>query len=245
LLPAGIGAVGLWLVMAMLPIFGERDLTGQILSSALVLLPVGTLLYGLLAFAADLAVSKLLFLGVAAGTLSVAAAYFGGRPEELTGGPAAWPLTLLFLADAFRIVTASCAGLVLARPFSSAGAALLTAGAAAVADLFSVFAGPTKALVEREAPSLDYLLLWFPTLGRPLGFSLGVSDFVFLALFAAMAKHLNLRPLATLVLGCVAVVLALLAALFLARPLPALPFIALSFVLANAAPLVRLLLAKE
>jgi hypothetical protein len=74
-----------------------------------------------------------------------------------------------------------------------------------------------------------------------LGFNLGVSDFVFLALFPTMARRLDLHPFATLVLGCVATVLALLGALLVARPVPALPIIALSFVLANSGPLVRVL----
>lgn len=82
--------------------------------------------------------------------------------------------------------------------------------------------------------------MWFPTFGFSLGFALGVSDFIFLALFTAMAGHLGLRhPLPTLVLGCAAVLLAMLAGLLLETALPALPFIALSFVLANAIPLYK------
>ena len=117
--------------------------------------------------------------------------------------------------------------------------ALLVAGLAA-ADLFSVFAGPTRALVESGAPALDYLLLIFPTFGYPLGFALGLADFIFLTLFAALARHLEgLGTLPTLALGFAAVLLAMLTGLLLARPLPALPFIALSFVLTNASPLYK------
>ncbi len=71
-----------------------------------------------------------------------------------------------------------------------------------------------------------------------MGFALGLADFIFLALFAALARRLEvLRPLPTLAFGCAAVLLAMLAGLLLIRPLTALPFIALSFVLANAEPL--------
>jgi hypothetical protein len=242
-----IGAAGLGAVTAVLPILGDRHVTlpEHFLAFVLVLLPVSLLIYGILFFSADLAVWKLLFWGMAAGVLGGAASYFGGRPEELGGGTAALPMILLFLADTLRIVAAAYGGLVLSRPFASSGIALLAAGLVVAVDLFSVFAGPTRTLVENASPSLDYFLLWFPTFGRPLGFSLGVSDFVYLAAFTAMARQLSLRPLVTLALTCTATILALLAALFLARPLPALPFIAFSFVLANIGPLLRGLLGKE
>ena len=118
-------------------------------------------------------------------------------------------------------------------------------GLVAAVDLFSVFAGLTRTLVENESPSLDYFLLWFPTFGRPRGCSLGVSDFVSLAAFTAIARQFSLCPLASLALACVATVLDLLAALLVARPLPALPFIAFSFILADIDPLLRGLLRKE
>jgi hypothetical protein len=89
-------------------------------------------------------------------------------------------------------------------------------------------------LLEEDSPALDLLLLVFPTFGSALGFALGVSDFVFLALFAAASRFLNLRYLATLLCTCFATFLAVTAGLLLARPLPALPFIAIAFVLANA-----------
>jgi hypothetical protein len=244
---AGIGAAGLGVVTAVLPILGDRHvaLPEHVLAFVLVLLPVSLLIYGILVIGADSAVWKLLFWGMTAGALGAAAAYFGGRPEELAGSTTTLPLMLLFLADALRIAAATYVGLVLARPFASSGIALLAAGLVAAVDLFSVFAGPTRTLVENGSPSLDYFLLWFPTFGRPLGFSLGVSDFVFLAAFTAMARQLSLRPLASLALACVATVLALLAAFLLARPLPALPFIAFSFILANIGPLLRRVLGKE
>jgi hypothetical protein len=111
---------------------------------------------------------------------------------------------------------------------------LLIVAVATVSDLFSVFAGPTKALVEEGSPVLDLLLVVFPTFGSALGFGLGVSDFVFLALFAAASGFLDLRYLATLLCTCFATFLAVTAGLLLERPLPVLPFIAIAFVLVNA-----------
>jgi hypothetical protein len=228
--------------VALLPVLGDGDITlVELVSSyVLVLLSVGVFLYGLLLLAADLTVPMLFLLGAVAGAVGAAAAYLGGRPEELMEGPTVRPLALLFLADIVRVVAAACVGLALARHVTSTRTALLVATLATAADLFSVFAGPTKVLVEGGAPALDYLLLIFPTFGYPLGFALGLSDFVFLALFAALAHSLEgLHPLSTLILGFAAVLLAMLAGLLFARPLPALPFIALSFALANAASLYK------
>jgi len=67
---------------------------------------------------------------------------------------------------------------------------------------------------------LDFLLVIFPTFCQPLGFALGVTDFVFL--FAAAARHLSLRPVPPLALGCAAIRAAMLAGLNLGTYLLAL-----------------------
>jgi hypothetical protein len=131
-----------------------------------------------------------------------------------------------------RIVAAASVGISLARHVGSVDVALLIVAVATASDLFSVFAGPTRTLVEEDSLALDLLLLVFPTFGSALGFGLGVSDFIFLALFAAASRFLNLRYVAILLCICSATCLAVTAGLLLERPLPALPFIA--FVLVNA-----------
>ena len=244
-----VGMVGLAVVIALLPLLGETDTLAEFVSAyVIVLFFTGTFLYGLLVLAADVATQRLLLLGAAAGVAGMAAAYLGGRPETLVEGPAALPLTLLFLADTLRMGAAVCVGLALARRVTSPGIALLIAGLATAADLYSFLAGPTQTLVEGGPDGgptlfghfLGYLLVWFPTFGFPLGFALGISDFIFLALFAATSGYLRLRhPLPILVLGCVAVLVAILTGLLLETAIPALPFVALSFLFANALPLYR------
>ena len=97
-----------------------------------------------------------------------------------------------------------------------------------------MFAGSTRTLVEDDSPALDFLLLVFPTFGSVAGFGLGTSDFVFLALFAASSLLLDLRYPATLLCVCAGPLLALTTGLLLERPLPAVPFAAAAFVLADA-----------
>jgi hypothetical protein len=79
-----------------------------------------------------------------------------------------------------------------------------------------------------------------PTSGHTLGFGIGVTDFLFLTLLGA-ACRLPLRPLATLVAGDVALTLAPRGTPD-GKPLPALPFLAIPFALANAALLLKGLL---
>lgn len=232
------GLVWLAAVVALLPFLGDESVsfTEQFLSYVLALVPCAALVYGLLAlFDTHLSTPQLLLLllGATSGAVGALAAYFGGRPEDLVV-PSVLPLSLLFVADALRIAVA--VSLALARQVTSPGAALLVAVAASAADLFSVFAGPTKVLVQEDSPVLDFLLLIFPTFGYPLGFALGVADFVFLALFVALAAYLALKPHATIALGSASILFAMLAGLFLGIPLPALPFIAVSFLAANALP---------
>ena len=230
-----MGAAGLAAVVALLPILGDATVSfaEQVLAYVLAVVPTGVLVFGLLALATPLSTPGVLLSGAAAGLLGAAAAYLA-RPEVFTDGAAPAPLALLFLADAGRICFASALALALARHVNSMGVAFLIAAVATAADLFSVLAGPTKALVQKDSPALDLLLVIFPTFGQPLGFALGVADFVFLALFAAIAHHLSFRKVPTLALGCAAILVTMFAGFLLQSYLPALPFIAFSFVLANA-----------
>jgi hypothetical protein len=200
---------------------------------ALILFPVAALLHGVLLATRGYATSRLLALGAAAAAIGALFALLA-RPENLETNPGFLLLLALSLANFFRLLAAAALGVSLARYVKSVGVVVLIVAVAIASDLFSVFAGPTKTLVEEDSPALDVLLHIFPTFGSALGFGLGVSDFIFLALFAAASRFLNLRYLTTLLCVCFGAFLALSVGLFLERPLPALPFIALAFVLANS-----------
>ncbi len=239
-----MGAAGLVALTFLLPLVDAPALprSARIAAYALVLVPVALLLDGSFLSARGYATPRLLILGAAAGASGVLFALIA-RPENLENG--SWALLSLALANLLRIAAAACVGISLARYVSSVGVVLLIVAVATVSDLFSVFAGPTKALVEEDSPVLDLLLLVFPTFGSPLGFGLGVSDFIFLALFAAASRFLNLRYLATLLGLCLATFFAVTAGLLLERPLPALPFIAIAFVLVNLDLILRSLTRRS
>jgi hypothetical protein len=229
------GAATLAALIFLLPLVDtipEPLLAVRIAAYALVLVPVTLLLHGFFVAARGYATSRLLALGAVSAALGLSIAFLA-RPEDLVDGSGVLVLLALCVANLSRILAAACVGIALARYITSVGVVLIIVFAAIASDLFSVFAGPTRVLVQEDSPLLDGLLLIFPTFGSALGFGLGLSDFIFLVLFAAASRFLNLRYMATLLGVCFAAFLAVSAGLLLERPLPALPFIAIAFVLVN------------
>jgi hypothetical protein len=222
----------------------ESILAARITAYALVLIPISLLLQGFIVAAGGYATSRLLALGAVCAPLGLFSAFLA-RPEYLVSGSGVFVLLALSVADLSRILAAACVGIALARYITSVGVVLIIVLAAIASDLFSVFAGPTRVLMQEDSPILDGLLLVFPTFGSPLGFGLGVSDFIFLALFAAASRFLNLRYAATLLGLCFATFLAVTAGLLLQRPLPALPFIAIALVIVNADMIVTSLVKRR
>jgi hypothetical protein len=225
--------VGLVFLLPLVGTMPATFLAARIVAYALVLVPISLLLHGFFVSARGYETPWLLALGAASATLGVSSAFLAS-PEDLENGSGVFVLLALCVADLSRILAAACLGIALARYITSVGVVLIIVLAAIASDLFSVFAGPTRMLVQEDSPVLDGLLLVFPTFGSALGFGLGVSDFIFLALFAAASRFLDLRYVATLLGLCFAAFLAVTAGLLLQRPLPALPFIALAFVVVNA-----------
>jgi hypothetical protein len=231
-----VGAATLVALIFLLPLVDtmpESILAARIVAYALVLVPIALLLHGFFVAAGGYTTSRLLALSATSAALGLSLAFLAS-PEDLESGSGVLVLFALCVANLSRILAAACLGIALARYITSVGVVLIIVLAAIVSDLFSVFVGPTRVLVQEDSPILDGLLLVFPTFGSALGFGLGVSDFIFLALFAAAGRFLNLRYAATLLGVCFAAFLAVTAGLLLQRPLPALPFIALAFVLVNA-----------
>ena len=242
-----LGAATLAALILLLPLVGttaELSPAARILAYALIFVPVALLLHGAIVASQSFATSRLLLIGAASAAIGFLLAPLA-RPERLADGPGLLVLLALCVADLARILAAACVGISLARYITSVGTVLIVVVAAIAADIFSVLAGPTEALVRTKSPLLDFLLLVFPTFGSPLGFGLGLSDFIFLALFAAAARFLDLRYAATLLGVCAAAFLAVIVGLLLARPLPALPFIAIAFVVSNADLIVASLVRRR
>lgn len=139
------------------------------------------------------------------------------------------------VAVPFKVALAAGGGRLLGRQVDEGWWLAVVAVAAIAADSWSVFAGPTKVLVERAPVSLDYLLIHFPVLGRPdTGMGLGLSDVVFLALLTTGAAATGLRPRAGFLAMGGSLVVAVVVALVWRPAVPALPFVALAFLLTQA-----------
>jgi hypothetical protein len=102
-------------------------------------------------------------------------------------------------------------------------------------DAYSVWRGPTKQIVEHHANVFGVLSFAFPVPGEHAAANLGVPDLLFFALFLAAAARFGLRVYWTWVTLVAALGLTIAATVWWdLSGLPALPGIALGFLLPNA-----------
>jgi hypothetical protein len=102
-------------------------------------------------------------------------------------------------------------------------------------DAYSVWRGPTKQIISGHEHVFDVLSFAFPVPGRHSAANLGVPDLLFFALFLGAAARFGLRVIPTfvgLVTGLGLTIAATVA--FDLNGLPALPGIALGFLVPNA-----------
>jgi hypothetical protein len=102
-------------------------------------------------------------------------------------------------------------------------------------DAYSVFAphGPTNVIVNQHRHVFTTFSFAFPIPGEPGAANLGLPDLLFFALFLAAAARFSLRPALTWLLMTMSFGATLAIAAVWRGGLPALPLLALSFLLAN------------
>ena len=102
-------------------------------------------------------------------------------------------------------------------------------------DAYSVWRGPTKSIVEHHAHVFTVLSFAFPVPGEHAAANLGMPDLLFFALFLAAAARFGLRVYWTWVALVAALGVTIAATVWWdLNGLPALPGIALGFLLPNA-----------
>ncbi len=145
-------------------------------------------------------------------------------------------------ANVFEAMLAAAIGLLFAHALRAPPIVVAVPFFVAALDIWSVASGPTESLLAGGTASADPLSFDLPAWGD-MGSAghLGVSDAVFLAMFAAWAWHHDLRRGATVVGLTLGVLASLGLGLALDEAIPALPLIAAGFVLPNLDRLVRLL----
>ena len=132
-----------------------------------------------------------------------------------------------------KILAAGALGMLfiplLDRAWHVAVVALLVIGV----DTYSVFAGPTKQLLESGDDVISAFTVPLTAPGMYGAAGLGITDFLFLGLFCGAALHWRLRPRLTLVLCALSFSASVVVAQALDRSVPALPLLSLAFVLPN------------
>ena len=149
-------------------------------------------------------------------------------------------------ANVFEAMLAGAVGLIFARLFAGAMSAVAVPLFVAAVDVWSVWSGPSSRLLEEGTNRVDPLSFDLPAWGdRGSAGHLGLSDAVFLTMFAAWAWRYDFRRRATIA----GMVLGLLASLVLSvvydRAIPALPLIAAGYLLPNIDRIGRILGQEE
>lgn len=145
-------------------------------------------------------------------------------------------------ANVPEALLAAAIGLVFARWLATPSIAVAVPVFVGAIDVWSVASGPTSRLLENGPESADALSFDMPAWGHAgSAGQLGVSDAVFLSMFAAWALHHGFRRAATIIGLVLGLVGSLVLSLALDRAIPALPLIAVGYLLPNVDRVGRML----
>lgn len=137
-------------------------------------------------------------------------------------------------ANVAEALLAGSIGLLFARWLATPVSAVAVPLFVAAIDVWSVASGPSSRLLENGADTVDPLSFDLPAWGEmDSAGHLGLSDALFLSMFAAWAWRYGLRRAATIVCLMLGLVASLVLGLLLDRAIPALPLIAAGYLLAN------------
>jgi hypothetical protein len=139
------------------------------------------------------------------------------------------------LANFARLAACALLGWWFLSYFENISWVVLVAAIIPWVDAYSVWRGPTKQIVENHAHVFDVLSFAFPVPGEHAAANLGVPDLLFFALFLAAAARFGLRVYWTWIALVAALGLTIAATVWWnLSGLPALPGIALGFLVPNA-----------
>jgi hypothetical protein len=137
-------------------------------------------------------------------------------------------------ANFVKFAAVSAAGWWFLAFFEQVSWVLLVALLIVPVDIYSVFRGPTKVIVEQQPRVFDALSIAFPLPGEHNSAQLGLPDVLFFALFLGAAVRFLLRPNLTWVAMTLSFGLTLVLAVGAdIAGLPALPLLSAAFLLVN------------
>lgn len=140
-----------------------------------------------------------------------------------------WLIMLLCLC---QLTLAAGLGLWIGEGIDEISHLIPVAIVATVADIWSVAAGATAKII--ISPIINYFLLRFPMFGNAsIPYLIGLTDFLFFAIFYQAARRFELGAMRNALLLTSSFLIASGAAIFFATGLPVLPFMAAIFVAGN------------
>ncbi len=144
--------------------------------------------------------------------------------------------------DPFRALLAAALGILFARFLDSPVAVALIPPFVAILDALSVAGGPSSQLIRQQPRAVDFLTFDIPAWGGGLtGSQLGLSDVIFLSMFAAWAWRFGLRARVTELALMTALLGALGLSVALDTAVPVLPLLAAALLVPNLDRLAGLL----
>lgn len=146
------------------------------------------------------------------------------------------------VANVFEALLAGAIGLLFARALATPAIAIAVPLFVAAIDVWSVASGPSSSLLDGPGDAVDALSFDLPTWGTALSVGrLGLSDAVFLAMFATWAWRYGFRRAATLAGLTLGLLASLVLGVALDRAIPALPLVAAGYLLPNVDRIAALL----
>jgi len=138
------------------------------------------------------------------------------------------------VANVVEAMLAAALGLLFARKLSTPLIAISVPLFVAAIDIWSVASGPSRELFEAPGDGVDALSFDIPSWGdgESIG-RLGVSDAVFLAMFASWTYRYGFRRAATIIGLALGLIGSLVLSLLLDTTIPVLPLIAAGYLLPN------------
>jgi len=137
-------------------------------------------------------------------------------------------------ANVFEALLAGAAGLLFARWLATPLVAVAVPLFVGAVDVWSVATGPTSRMVADGADAVDPLSFDLPAWGGAGSAAhLGLSDALFVSLFAAWAWRFGFRRAATIAGLLLGLAASLVLSVTVDRAIPALPFVAAGYLLPN------------
>ena len=125
---------------------------------------------------------------------------------------------------------ALCGGILLSGTIKNPSYLIPLAAAAGLADMWSVSFGVTNKIIQSRT-AMNFLLFSFPVAGKGILPVIGVTDFIFAAMFLSLSSRFDMPVIRTQVLMAASFIISITVAVFGGFGVPVLPVMGLLFII--------------